>query len=1055
MKKSLLSLLGGLLLLCGQVIAQDREVTGTVTSKDDGSLLPGVTVRVAGTNTGTLTNDKGEYSINANTGQGLIFSFVGFLTQEIKAPSNGKLDVSLVLDELSLNEVVITAGGLTAQRRELGNQATTIRAQDITSGKATSVAASLSGRVPGLLVSATSSGVNPNYRIVLRGNRSLTGNNQALVIIDNMISTTDILGNINPEDIDDIQILNGAGAAALYGSDASNGALIVTTKKGKSGKTEFKVSHTSTIEKVSFLPQLQKGFGSGTTPDDVPEYTPYENQQYGPAFDGSPVVIGKPLQDGSIQTIPYSAQNSREDFWKTGLANQTDFSMSSGDEKGTFYLSGQYFDQKSTVPYDKYKRYSVRANSTRHIHKTLTATFNTNFIANRYDQSSPSFNPNAATNTAATGNAYQNLLMSPAQVDITKYENWQTDPFANPNGFYNEYFQNPYFTLANNRTISRNDYFQGNMELKFTPVKPLTFIYRVGISTKNMSGKQSTGKFTYSDYTKSISGGSKTDIAGNVADYSGFTMQLVNDLLAEYKTNLTKDLSLTLVAGTTFRENSKKDVGISANGLVIDGLYNIGNSLNNPLAFESNFKTRQIGLYGDLRIGFKEYLYLHATARNDWRSVLAKENRSFFYPSVDLSFIASDAIPALKQNEFLESLKIRGGFSKVGQVNLGNAGNLGAYQLNSTFSQISGYPYSSGAGFTQDNTLVAANLNPEITTGAEAGFDIEIKPMAISAGLTVYKTNTVDQTISVLIAQSSGYSNLTTNVGEVVNKGLESYLRFTPVKTESGLEVSFAVNYTNNRNKVLSLSESSDQLVLSTSGAASRILAKVGQPFPLLQVTKYNRDPQGRIIVDPITGYPSTDGTFQNVGVTNPPHIMGINPTVKFKKLRLNVLFEYRNGHYIYNAVSTGYDFSGAGIRTAWYNRDRFVIPNSSVLGADGNYTANTNIAVRSGGADFWTDGTRNTGIGENYQNSAGFWKLREASLAYDFPSSLLTKTKVIHAATISVQGRNLFIWVPKSNLYTDPEYSANGTDNNAVGFTNLSQTPPARYFGGTLSLTF
>jgi TonB-linked SusC/RagA family outer membrane protein len=1050
MKKALLSFLGGLLLLCSQAYAQSREVTGTVTSKDDGSLLPGVSIRIPGTNTGTLTNDKGEYSITARPGQSLLFSFVGFLNQELKVPATGNLDVVLTLDELALNEVVITAGGLTAQRRELGNQATTVKAQDIVQSKPISVAASLAGRVPGLLVMGVSSGVNPSYRLVLRGNRSITGNNQALVVIDNIISTTDILGNINPEDIEDIQVLNGAGAAALYGSDASNGALIVTTKKGKAGKTEFKVSNTTTLERVSFLPQLQKGFGSGTTPDDVPTYTPYENQQYGPAFDGSDVIIGKPLQDGSIQTVPYSAQNFREDFWNTGIANQTDLSVTSGDDKGTFYLSGQYFNQRSTVPYDKYKRYSLRANIVRHIYKNLTASFNTNFIANRTDQSSQ---------TAA---AYQNLLMSPAQVDVTKYEDWQNNPFANPNGYFNEYFQNPYFTLSNNRLADRSDYLQGNMELKWNPVKPLTFTYRVGISTRNLSGKVRTGKFTYSDYTKSISGSSKTDTPGLVADYSGFTTQLVNDFLAEYRTNLSPAFNLNVVFGTTVRENSTKAVAIAANGLVIDGLYNVGNSLNNPTAIESNYKARQIGVYGEARLGFKEFLYLHATARNDWRSILAKENRSFFYPSVDISFIASDAIPGLSNLDFLESLKLRAGYSQVGQVNLGTSrtfgqvplSTLGAYALNSTFSQASGYPYSSGAGFTLDNTLVSSNLKPEITTGLEGGVDFAFRPWSIDGSLTFYKTNTVDQTITVFIPNSTGFERLTTNVGEVENRGIETSLRITPIKT-GDLEVSLGANYTYNRNKVISLSDQASELSLSSSGSAARIIAKVGSPFPLLQTTRYNRDPEGRIIVNPKTGYPATNGSFHDTGITNPPHILGANGTVRYKKLRFNVLFEYRNGHYIYNAISTGYDFSGAGIRTAWYNRDRFVIPNSSYLNSEGNYVANTNIAVRSGGADFWTDGTRNTTIGENYSNSAGFWKMREASLSFDFPSSILSATKVIKGASLSIQGRNLFIWVPKSNLYTDPEYSQNGADNNAVGFTNLGQTPPARYFGGTLSLTF
>lgn len=477
MKRQLLLLAVGLLLSHASAHAQTREITGKVISRADSSSLPGVTVRIAGSQSGTLTDEKGEYVIQALPGQTLLFSFVGFLNQSIKISSTSRtLNVKMELDELSLNEVVITAGGLTAQRRELGSQSTTLKSQELTQGRPTSVASSLAGRVPGLLVTGVSSGVNPAFRLVLRGNRSLTGNNQALVIIDNMISTNDILANMNPEDIDDIQVLNGAGAAALYGSNASNGALIVTTKKGKSGKTEIRLAHSAIVEKVAFLPKLQSGFGSGTTPDDVPTYTPYENQQFGPAFDGSMVNIGKPLQDGSIQNVPYSARNSREDFWETGLTNQTDLSISSGDEKGTYYLSTQYSNQHSTVPYEVFKRYSVRANSSRHIYKNLTASFNTNFLATRSDISN------------ATATAYQNLLMSPSQVDVTQYEDWQNNPFANPNGYFNEYFTNPYFTLANNRSVSRYDYFQGNLELKWHPIRSLTVTYRtgIGLDSKNL-----------------------------------------------------------------------------------------------------------------------------------------------------------------------------------------------------------------------------------------------------------------------------------------------------------------------------------------------------------------------------------------------------------------------------------------------------------------------------------------------------------------------------------------------------------------------------------------
>ena len=415
-----------------------------------------------------------------------------------------------------------------------------------------------------------------------------------------------------------------------------------------------------------------------------------------------------------------------------------------------------------------------------------------------------------------------------------------------------------------------------------------------------------------------------------------------------------------------------------------------GNTLNNPAVDADRTLARQIGVYGDLRLGFREFLYVHVTGRNDWRSVLARENRSFFYPSVDFSFIASDAIPALTNSGVIQALKLRGGWSKVGQV------NIDPYALRTTFSQGSNYPYSSGAGFTLDNTLVSSSLRPEMTTGIEGGFDVELRPMNVSAGLTLYKTNTVDQTILVNVSSASGFNSLRTNVGEVENKGLESYLKITPINTSTGLRVNLGMTYTLNRNKVIALSDQSDELVLSTLGSAARVLAKKGSPFPLLQVTRYNRDDQGRIIVDPITGYPATDGTFFDKGVTVPPHVLGLTGEVQWKNFRFSTVFEYRTGHYIFNGITTGYDFSGAGIRTAWFNRDRFVIPNSSYQLPDGSYTANTNIAVRSGGADFWTDGTRNTNIGENYANSAAFWKMREATLSYDLPASILGGTRFI-----------------------------------------------------------
>jgi TonB-linked SusC/RagA family outer membrane protein len=1047
-----------LMLASLQVSAQDRTVSGRVTSAEDGSALPGVSVVLKGTAIGTQSDGDGRYTLSIPSAGGtLTFSFISLKTQDVVVTTQSSIDIVMEADAATLNEVVVTAGGLTVQRRELGNQATTVKAADITQGKSQNAMAGLSGKVPGLLVSAVSSGVNPNYRVVLRGQRSLLGNNQALLVLDNVITPSNVLGNLNPEDIEDIQVLNGAGAAALYGSDASNGALIVTTKRGKAGKVEVKFGNTTTFETVSFLPQLQREFGSGTTPDSPAEYTAYENQQYGPRFDGTIRPIGKPLEgldengDHIVQYARYSPTNARTEFWETGMMNQTDFSVSAGDDKSRIFVSGQYFRQHSTVPWDKYKRYSFRVNADQNIGDKLKAIISTNYINNNYDISN------------AVGTAYNDVLMSPAQVDVTKYSQWRGNPetnFANPNGYYNEYYDNPYYTLANNRNETKNNYFQGTIELKWNPIKPLVLTGRLGLSARNVFSKDFTGKFEYTAWTTSAtgagSGSSKTNVAGSAADSGSFSNQLTTDLFAEYKTSLSDDFSLTAVVGFQSRDNTAKGVNTSANGLVIPGLYNVSNTLTNLGGSEANSRATQFGVYGDVRVGFQEWAYLHMTGRNDWRSVLAKENRSFFYPAADVSIILSDAISGLKDSEFIDALKIRGGYSQVGQV------NINPYSLQTTYSQTYGYPYSSGGGFSLGNQLVAKDLEPEITTSLEAGFDLDLKKYSASVGMTFYKSNTVDQTVPAQISAASGYSTFLTNVGEVENKGMEAYIQATPIETSYGLSVFVRATYTLNRNKVIALSDGTDLLILGSSGTNARVVAKVGEPFPFMQVTKYNRTSEGKVIVDDITGFPATDGSFHDVGTTSPPHILGLTAEVKWKGIRLAATAEYRNGHYIYNAISTAFDFSGAGIRTTWYNRERFVFPNSAYRDPENpgtdeapNYIDNTNITTSTGGADFWTDGSRNTSIGENYTHSAGFWKIREISLRYDFPTSLMSQTKFIKGASVSVQGRNLFIWTPKTNLYTDPEYSALGTDSNAIGFTSINLTPPARYIGFSVGLTF
>jgi len=1030
MKKNLLKIMFILAMLVTQAYAQDRTITGTVKSKEDGLPLPGVSVKVKNSNAGTTTGANGRYSLKISSApaQVLVFSFIGFDTKEVPVNSN-TIDLMLTENANSLQEVaVVSAGGILRTPKEQGYAATRVTAEQLTTGKSTTIAGGLMAKVPGLQINATGSGANPSYRLVLRGNRSISGNNQALVVLDNVVVPNAVLGNINPEDVEDIQVLNGASGAALYGSDASNGALIITTKKGKNGQTTIRVANTTTLEQISFFPKLQNSFGSGST-SGAQVYDPIENQQYGPAFDGTTRNIGRTLADGTIQSVVYSANDDKYDFWDTGISNQTDFSLSSGDDKSTSFISGQYVDGSGTTPKDKYNRATLRFNGTRKLSDRFSANYSVSYIENKGDI------------TSATSSVYNNLLNTPAQIPLLSYKNWQTDKYALPDNYYNDYYQNPYFTIDNNRQVYKNAYLTGNAELTYKATDWLNFTYRAGITNRYYTAKNSTGGFDYTDYTTGTS--SKTDFGASVSDQMYNTTQFNTDFLTNIKKDI-KDFSFNLVAGLSLKSTGTKNMTDAGSGLKVDGLYNISNITGNSTSTEANTNTRQYGVWGDLTVGYKKYLYLHLTGRNDWVSVLAPANRSFFYPAADLSFIPTDAFSFLKDSKVIDYLKVRAAVSKVGLV------NLDPYSLNPTFNSVTGYGY--GTGFSQSSTLVSNDLKPEITKSIEFGTDFRLYKGLIDGTATYYSSSSTDQVIQAGISSSTGYSYIYLNAGNLTNKGVETALHITPIRNQDW-NLRVGGNFTYNENKLKSITDELSRIAVNGSGT---IYGVTGYSYPAIIGTDYQRDSQGRVIVDANTGYPLVNTTAQVLGTTQPKTRLGLDFTLRYKDFTLSALFEYRGGYVIYSGEGSTYDFSGSSARSAYYNREKFVFPNSSYYDtATGTYVANNSITVSDGGAGFWTSSSFNTGVTTNYLYSGDYWKLREASLAYKIPQSLLKRSKFIKAATVSVQGRNLFLWATKSNEYSDPDYSANGSDSNAIGTTSLSQTPPTRYFGGTVSLTF
>jgi len=1054
MKRILLSL--SLVFALTAVWAQERVITGRVTSAEDGTSMPGVNVVLKGTTNGTVTDSDGNYRITVPaTGGTLVYSFIGLKTAEVEIGGRSAIDFKMEMDVTQLSEVIVTtAGGLQSRQRELGSAVSVVSPTTLTAGKAVNLAAGLQGKIAGFQINATTSGVNPEYRLILRGQRSMTGNNQALIVLDNVIVPNTVLSSLNMNDVESVTVLQGAGAAALYGSQASNGAMIITTKKGTKGNREISVSQNFQAQQVAFFPKIQKGFGSGGSaygvqPDGSANFNYLENQSYGPAFDGSLRPLGPKLEDGSQLYTTYDYKKGHNEFWNVGLTSQTDFSFSSGDDNSSFYVSGQYVSVAGTTPGDKFTRANIRINGTRKVGDKVEVSYTSSFAPNKYDISSQ------------TGSMYTNMLNMPSNVDITQFKNWKTDKFANPNGFYNPWYQNPYFTADNYRQVDKNAFVTGNLQLKYTPIPGLDLIARQGISARFYTQKNTVGAFKYTSYAKNTDQSSKTDIPASVAETANQSIQLVTDGLAQYNRAF-GDINLNVVAGTQLIQNTARYMNTGIGGLIVNGLYNLSNGTGNPSYSESDYQTRLIGAYGKITTGFRDMLFVTVTGRNDWDSRLNKDNRSFFYPSAEASFVASEAFEGLTSSGIVSFMKLRGGISKTGQVNLGGLtgypggfSDYGAYYTLPTFSSnvsygtANGFPYGSLAGYSLDNRLVSRNLKPEFTHQYEIGADINFWQDRIESQVTYFNSRTDNQTITTAVSNSTGFNSLLTNIGETSSKGVELTAHVTAVKTPN-LTVRVGGNYTYTKNMVNSISDLLPLLSLQTSGNAVSA-AVAGQSFPVIMGLDYQRDPDGHVIVDRTSGLPTSTTSNVILGNATPRDRVGADAMVQYRNLRFSILFEYRGGYRVFNGIGPEMDWSGTGYRTAQYGRQSFVFPNSVYVDESGAYIENNSISIANGNGNngFWSDGiNRNTT--SNYVTSGNFIKLREIALTYDLPAKWLGKT--FKGASIGVQGRNLLLWMAKDNYYTDPEYSSGGATGNGTGLNDIGQTPPTRYYGGTLS---
>ncbi len=1086
--RKFLSLLAVLVLFSSLAFSQTKNVSGRITDQT-GLGIPFASVRIKGTKVGVSADAEGNYIIRAQKGDVLEVTATGIAPQDFTVGNDASMPIAVTRKVGNLSEVVVTALGIKREARALGYSTATVSSEALNTSKPINVNAGLIGQVSGAQVSIINNGVDPQIRVQLRGERHIIADNQPLFIVDGMEVNSDFIITINPEDIETMTVLKSASAAALYGSEASNGVIIYTTKKGgKNNKPVINLQQTVTAETLAYIPKLQNQFGgygneNGTYLIGTPyQFTaidpntgfanrvPFENQQYGPAFDGSPYFIGIPNEQGQVDSVPYAPQSKSaiQQFMQTGWQEQTDLSLTTGDAKNSNYVGLQYVNVDGTTPKDQSQRTSVRFGGKRTI-----GIFSYDYSANY----SYKYSNTVGNDITAGWPIYWTLLNTPANIPLNTLKDWQ-DPtsWGNLSNYYNAYYINPYWQLDNSRQIQKQDALQGVLSMNLKPTDWFNLNYRISTQYTGVvyEGYRNAATFTpYSMQATSPASGiygtpSSGDISGALLNQTITTKRIQQDIVATFQKKY-GDLSATLLIGNTIWERAlnQQTQGVGNNiaysnmstlaglfsgtgnpqsqtsGLTIPQLYNIAYQYGNISAANEVENTRLIGYYSDLTLGYQDVYFLHGNFRRDYSSLLATANNSYDVYGVDASIIFSELIPGLKNSSVLSFGKIRGAYSHTGQI------TLSPYSTTNTFNVATGYPYGGLAGLTLAGQYNNPANTPEATNEFETGIELGFWNNRLNVGATYYHDNNYNQLFPVDLSSSTGFTSANVNAANTISEGLEFDVKATVIKNKD-FRWDFGGNLAIQTTTVESLYGTGSNKTLQT-GIGNNNEAIVGMSFPQLYVTDLLRDSaNGKVIVDAKTGLPTVAPNLVAAGRTTPKYIVGFTSTFVYKRFTLNVIADYRGGYVFYNASERSLDFTGASSHTVENGRQNFVFPNSEIL-QGGKYVPNTATYVSDGSINFWVNSPFTTAQTPYVENAAAF-KLRTLSLSYDF-GQLIANQNIIKGLKLTATCNNVMMLRPKENNFTDPEF--NYSNSNGLGNNTIYQLPPSRTYSLIASFTF
>ncbi|GAA4468517.1 SusC/RagA family TonB-linked outer membrane protein [Nemorincola caseinilytica] len=1064
--KTFLTFLMFLLLSHSATLAQGgRRITGKVVD-EKGVVLPGVVVNGKNSQVGTVTDVDGNYAITVPDGVNiLVYQYVGYERIERPIGPDSVMNVNMLIEAHTLEGAVVTANAVRREKRELGYATTQITGSELTTGGNTSPINALVGKAAGVNINSTANAPGSSSRIVLRGGSSLTGNNQALIVVDGVpinnsnFATNGNIGNlsnqvdygnrandINPDDIESISVLKGPAATALYGSMASNGAIMITTKKGRKrtgpSKTDIEVSSSYELSSILKYPDLQNTYGQGNIYEGIRDDR-RENFSWGEKFNGQIRPWGQ-IINGEQQIKPYEAlPNNVRDFFDVGQTWNNNVGMNGGNENAAYRLSLGSLNSKSIFPGKTYDRYNVGFNGNAELSNKVTSSINVNYV--KINSDLPGFGQREAS-------VLDNLYQTPRDIPISHLKDL-SDPFNSINytdatgvqryGYYGAYALNPYYTLQEFKNLNDVDRIFGNFIIGYKPATWLTITNRLAADNIADRRFQLAPKFNSEPFDPLYTGAPHIN-NGRYSEDIYNTSNIFNDLMITYDRNVAKDLHLNVLLAQNYSQFRTSNTFASTNeegGLITPGYYNLSNSNGTPLTANNLSLVRRVGLYSTVSAGYKNMLFLGLNMRNDWSSTI---KNSYFYYGANTSFVFTE----LMEGDLKDKVWNYGKF----RVSYGSVGNdAPPYSDQTTYTRAIAngnfgstiFPFGGIGAFSYDNTLGLGNIQPEFSEEFEIGTEDAFWNNRITVDFSYYNKRSRNQIVPVPVATSSGFTAKFVNTGLITNSGVELAMRVTVLRA-AGMKWDIYGTYTRNRNEVKEIFAGTDQIVLGGISGMS-IVAAVGKPYGTFYTTGHELTADGRMIVDSATGIPKVSTTAMYYATYLPDYQASLGTSFSYKGFGVNVLFDTKQGGIIYSRTRDVLGFVGTSKETE--DREEQVWANSAYLGSDGQYHNNTTPYMPY---SYYTS----AGLRPESENlvNASYVKLREASISYNLPAKWFTNI-FIGSATVSVYGNNLFIWTPASNQYVDPEVNSSGAGN-AQGF-DFSAQPSLRRYGINLKFTF